>query len=352
MFYIFHGDDEYTRAEELSRLKARVLEDGVGELNVSLYDGKAITVVALMNACNTLPFFTDRRLIIVTDMLQQYDRRTTGRSADDQARLAGYLPRLPETTRLVFDESATLSADKGILASARLLPNGYVKEFPRLNTNRREDAERLRQWVSARARAKGVSIEPAAIARLIDYVGNDLRQLDSELEKLAGRAAYAREIRIDDVLALVVPNPETRVYEMLDHLGLRDRNGSLKSLHSLLATDPRYADGLYPLAMIVVRLGELLTLKDLDETQHLSEREGRVAMKVEEWRYRRLSEQSGLYTQAELIRLIEQAVEIDQGIKTGVLDPLLSLEMLLIDATRRPTLSGNTQRERNRSRMR
>jgi DNA polymerase-3 subunit delta len=352
MFYIFHGDDEYTRAEELTRLKARVIEDGVGELNVSIFDGKAITVVELMNACNTLPFFTGRRLIIVTDMLQQHDRRTTGRSADDLARLAEYLPRLPETTRLVFDESATLSEDKGLFPSIRLLPNGYVKEFPRLHTNRREDAERLRQWVSARARAKGVSIEPAAIARLIDYVSNDLRQLDAELEKLAGRVAYAREIRVDDVLALVVPNPETRVYEMLDHLGMRNRSGSLKSLHGLLATDPRFADGLYPLAMIVVRLEELLTLKDLAETQQLSDREVRGAMKVEEWRYKRLSEQSRLYTPAELTRLIQQAVEIDQGIKTGVLAPLLSLEMLLIDATRRPTSSGNAQRERNRSRIR
>jgi DNA polymerase-3 subunit delta len=352
MFYIFHGDDEFTQAEELGRLKTRVQQDGVGELNVSTYEGKDITFGDLINACNTLPFFSDRRLIIVTDMLQAYDKRATGRAAEGVAILSGYLPNLPDTTRLVFLESVRLAADKGALKALSTLPNAYVREFLRLNPNRREEAIRLRQWVSSRARAKGTTIDPAAIASLIAFAGNDFRQLDSELEKLAGRVAYAREIRVDDVLALVTPSPTTRVYEMLDQLGMRARTGALKSLHSLLATDPRYTDGLYPLAMIVVRLSDLLSIKDLAETQRLSEGEVRSTLKLEEWRYKRLSEQARLYTAEELTRLIHQALEIDKGLKSGTVDPVLSLEMLLIDATRRPARADGVQRERNRSRMR
>ena len=352
MFYVFHGDDEFTRAEELARFRARIQEDGVGELNVTTYDGRSTQVSEIINACNTLPFFTDRRLIIVTDMLQQYEGRSAKRHADDAEALANYLPRLPETTRLVFVESVSLPADKGILKTLSALPNAYVREFPALNPNKRDDAARLRQWISARARTKGVDIEPAAIAKLVEAVGGDLRQMDAELEKLAGRAGYAREIRADDVLALVTPSPETRVYEMLDYLGQRRRADALKSLHSLLATDPRYADGLYPLTMIVIRLSDLLTVKDLTENRRLDADQVRKAIKVEAWRYRRLAEQANLYSMDELVRLIRQALEIDRGIKTGALDPVLSLEMLLIDATRRPAQARGTQRERYRSRIR
>ena len=208
-----------------------------------------------------------------------------------------------------------------MLKALSALSNGYVKEFARLNVNRREDAARLRQWVSARAQAKGAPIEPAATGALIEAVGNDLRQLDSELEKLAGRVAYAREIRVQDVLDLVTPNPATRVYEMLDQLGLRSRTGALRGLHSLLATDPHYSDGLYPLAMIVVRLSDLLAIKDLADTQHLSAREVCSAMHVQDWQYKRLSDQARLYTSEELTRLVRQALEIDKGIKTGVAGP-------------------------------
>ncbi|MHB1317780.1 MAG: DNA polymerase III subunit delta [Anaerolineae bacterium] len=336
MFYVFHGEDEFTQAEELGRLKARVQQDGVGELNISSYDGGMISVGDLINACNTLPFFSDRRLIIVTNILQQVEKRASGRVTEAASLLTDYLPHLPDTTRLVFLESARLDSDKGVLKALSALPNAFVREFARLNPNRREEAARLRQWVSSRAHAKGLSIDPTAATALIESVGNDLRQLDSELEKLGGRVAYAREIRVDDVMALVTPNSTTRVYEMLDQLGMRSRSGALKGFHSLLASDPRYADGLYPLAMIVVRLSELLTIKDLAETQRLSEREVRSALKVEEWRYKRLSEQARLYAVEELTRLVHQALEIDKGLKSGTLDPILSLEMLLIEATRKP----------------
>ena len=95
MFYVFHGDDEYTQTEELARLRARVMEDGVGELNVSSFDGRNTSVAELINASNTLPFFSERRLIIVTNMLQQFEKRSTGRTAEQASLLASTSPICP-----------------------------------------------------------------------------------------------------------------------------------------------------------------------------------------------------------------------------------------------------------------
>jgi len=352
MFYIFHGEDEFSRSEDLARLKSKMMENGTGELNTTVYDGRSVALGELINACNTLPFFTSRRLIIVNDMLQRYERRSTGAAAEEVSSLVAYLPKLPETTRLVFDESVELSDDRGILPAVRGLPNAYIKAFPLLNRNNPEDARRLNQWISARARLKGTGIEPAAISRLVEYVGNDLRRLDTELEKLAGHAAYSREIRVEDVLTLVSPDPEARVYELLDAVGLRRRSAALKSLHNLVATEMRYADGLYPLAMLVVRFGELLTVKDLSENQHLTDQQIRAAMNLKDWQYRRLPEQSRQFTSEELVQLVQRAREIDQGIKTGELDAILSLEMLIIEATHRRASAGQAQRDRKRSRTR
>jgi len=352
MFYIFHGEDDFTRGEELARLRARVMEDGAGELNISAFDGRTLSVMELINASSTLPFFSERRLIVVTDMLQQFEKRSSGHAAEEAERLIQYLPTVPETTRLVFDESVTLATNRGILRKAQALPNGYIRAFPRLNTNRREDAERLRKWIAARGRAKGKGIDPSAVDKLIEYVGTDLRQLDAELDKLAAHAGYAREIRSDDVVDLVTVNPEARIFEMLDAVGMHARQAAISSLQRLLASDPRFSDGLYPLTMLVIRFGELLTVKDLRESQGLADREAQATMKMPEWRYRRLRDQARLFTADELVRLIQQARDIDWGIKRGAVEPVLSLEMLILDATRPAARPSVRQRERNRSRIR
>jgi len=154
------------------------------------------------------------------------------------------------------------------------------------------------------------------------------------------------------VLTLVSPYPEARVYELLDAVWLRHRSAALKSLHNLVATEMRYADGLYPLAMLVVRFGELLTVKDLSENQHLTDQQIRAAMNLKDWQYRRLPEQSRQFTSEELVQLVQRAREIYQGIKTGELDAILSLEMLIIEATHRRASAVQAQRDRKRSRTR
>jgi len=151
---------------------------------------------------------------------------------------------------------------------------------------------------------------------------------------------------------LVTVNPEARIFEMLDAVGMHARQAAISSLQRLLASDPRFSDGLYPLTMLVIRFGELLTVKDLRESQGLADREAQATMKMPEWRYRRLRDQARLFTADELVRLIQQARDIDWGIKRGAVEPVLSLEMLILDATRPAARPSVRQRERNRSRIR
>ncbi|MGI6367982.1 MAG: DNA polymerase III subunit delta [Anaerolineae bacterium] len=346
MFYIFHGDDEFTRSEEIARFRARIQEDGMGEINISTYDGKTIALAELLSACNTLPFFSDKRMVMVTDMLQRYEGRANKRLADEAEALAQFLPHLPESTRLVFVESIRLAHDNPVLRKVRDYSNAYIHEFAALRPNRPEEARQLQQWITARARAKGLAIEPAATARLIEAAGGDLRRLDAELDKLGAYADYARDIRADDVLSLVTPDPETPIYQLLDHLCQRRRGDALHSLHNVLASDPRSANGIYPLAAIAGRLSQLLATKDLLERQRLALPQAAKALKVADWQIRRLSSQAALFSSDELVRLLDQAMEIDRGLKTGDADPLLSLEMLVIEATRRTSRPAPAQRPR------
>lgn len=339
MFYIFYGEEELSRSEAVAGLRARMAEEDLGELNTATLDGRDLPLEELINACNTLPFLTQRRMIIVYDMLERYDRPA---SAEEAQRLADYLPTMPETTRLVFVESGALAKNNQLLARAKDLPGAIIREYAPLPPR----SEELRRWLAQRARTYGVAIEPQAVSLLIELVGNNLRALDQELAKLAGRLGYAGSIRAEDVRALVNPWPLTDIFGMVDALGLGDHRTALKLFHTLLADD---AQPLYLLAMISRQIRLILAAKDLQENEGLARPALAKRLGVRAFVADKLLRQTPLFSFQDLYRLLERTVEVDQGIKTGQLEPVLSLELLILAMCQ---CAARPQRARNRSRTR
>ena len=68
MFYIFHGEDEFSQSEELAGLRSRLAGDdpAMAELNTSTLDGTRLTLGELRHVCDSVPFMSDRRLVIVS----------------------------------------------------------------------------------------------------------------------------------------------------------------------------------------------------------------------------------------------------------------------------------------------
>ena len=69
MIYVFHGDDEFSRAEALADFKARMGDPVVADLNTTRLDGRKVTFGELIHACDTVPFMARVRLVIVDDLL-------------------------------------------------------------------------------------------------------------------------------------------------------------------------------------------------------------------------------------------------------------------------------------------
>ena len=69
MFYIFHGPDELSRTEALAKLKAQMGDPSLADLNTSTLDGESLTLGELQQVCDSLPFISDRRLVIVHNYL-------------------------------------------------------------------------------------------------------------------------------------------------------------------------------------------------------------------------------------------------------------------------------------------
>ncbi|MHB0857518.1 MAG: DNA polymerase III subunit delta [Anaerolineae bacterium] len=355
MFYILHGEEEFRRSEKVAELKAQVVSPALGDLNVTVLDGRKLSLAELINACNTLPFMADRRLVIVEDMLQRFDaRKRAGRrdatlapSATDEEvadKLAQALPDLPPTARLVFVERKTLAPSNPILKLATSDKASYVRAFAPLGANE------LGVWLRKRAEDKGVHIASEAAGLLTSYIGPDLRLLDQELVKLAAYIGFKGTIAVQDVRALVPATLESDIFGLVDSLGLRNRQLAVRHLQTLEASG---ANDLYLLTMIARQVRLILAAKDLNQRglgveqvrQELSLSKSFIAEK--------LIQQSGRFSMADLRAILERILAIDQGIKTGQLQGMLAIELLIVQvcSQQRPTRTADHQ-GRSRSRTR
>lgn len=324
MFYIFHGEDEFTCSERLAELKEKMGDPAMADLNTTVLDGSQVSLAELKLASDTMPFMSDRRLVIVDGLLSKLEPGEGKERAPWQEEyleeLVAYLKQLPGTTRLVFVEEKTIGEDNPVHRLALADERGFVKEFELPSRGE------LGHWIEERAKAKGAQIEPAAARELANFVGDNLRLLDQELGKLIAYTDGARPISRDDVHLLTSYVREANIFHMVDALGRRDGQRASKLLHRLLD------DGQHPLAllgMIVRQFRIMIQVKELAGrglgTRAIGARLGLPNFVVE----KELRQARG-FSIAQLEGIYHKLLETDLAIKTGQMDAVLALDMLVV----------------------
>ena len=222
MITLIHGPAELLRAEALAKIRANIADDpALADLNTAQFDGRQVTLAELQNACDTLPFLAERRLVVVEGLLQylaasKRARSQTAKQAGSKAStiakksqtkaskakskaLLAYLEQVPPTTELVFLEKDVLRGGAVLRHLLELQRDGGARVIV-CQKPRRYD---LSRWIRARAQGHRVTLDAGAVADLVEFVGDDLRQLDQELTKLADYVAGQRTVTRADVQALI-----------------------------------------------------------------------------------------------------------------------------------------------------
>lgn len=336
MYYIFHGEDEFSRTEQVSRFRAQMGDPQFADLNTLQFDGRKVTLGELQHACDAVPFLSDKRLVLVEGMLARFEPRRAksdneeGEPSEEAANpalakeLKEYLTRLPDSTRLVFLESKTLAKNNPILKhAAEDKKNAHVKEFAE------PKARDLPKWIRDRVKEKGGTIEPGAVEELAAHVGTDLRLLDIEVDKLM-TYRNGQTIRAEDVRTLVASVHESDVFALVDALGQREAGAALKLLHAQL--DHNAAPG-YLLSMIVRQFRLLLQMKDLAARGKTLDA-AREQLKLHPFVAEKTWKQALNFSLPQLEAIYQKLLDVDVAIKTGRSEPVVALDVLIVELTR------------------
>jgi DNA polymerase-3 subunit delta len=328
VLYLLSGEDDFSFNQYLEEIKTGIGDRTTLEVNTSTLDGREVTLDQLRSVCETAPFFSEKRLVIVNGLLERFEpRRPSNRKAktarltdqrEDYKSFSGYIVNIPPSTTLVLVDGQLKSNNslfKEIAAKAE------VKIFPPLRDIK------LRQWIQRRVTEEGGTISSPAIGLLARLVGSNLWTLASEINKLV-MFASGRRIEEEDVDAITSSAQEASVFAMVDAIIALNTATAEQLLHQLLQR------GVAPAQLLVMLTRQVRMMVQGKELKGQGKPANEVQNKLglsSEFALRKTLEQADKYSWERLKEIYHRLLEADLSIKTGRYDGELALNILLAE---------------------
>ena len=317
--YLLFGEEQYLvrffRDRLVKACMGKTIDELKGDMNFFCFSGKDVTVNDFSDAALTMPFFAERRMIVV-EGAELFAR------ANDE--LLTLLKNLPESTLLVFLEE---KPDKRLTTFKELSRIGLVEEFVPQND------ERLTGFIVHRAQDAKLNITQAAVRTILDDTGRDMFAIASEMEKLTAYCMDKGVIEKTDVDELCHVTVQDRVFDMIGFMANRQQKDALKLYYDLLELrEPP----LKILALIAKQFRILIAVKDLmnhgmssEQIGQKMEFKGRDAKAVA-YVARKYEAQAKQFSTEELKNALRDAAEYDRLFKSGGISDRMAVELLLI----------------------
>ena len=343
MWYLFHGPNSMARDEEISKMKAKLGEPDIASLNTTMLDRTA-TLSEIAGAADAMPFLADKRLVVVQGWLagqaagKGKSKKAKGKgksvSAEEEESplkaMLDYLKDTSETTRLIFAEDDLLPETHPLMKLAEDKDSGgHTKVFAM-------PADPVR-WIVDRAKAKDSEIAPQAAVLLSNKINrgssNDrdhfvsdsrtyLYKLDNELEKLAAYA-LGRRIESADVEALVWDEDVADIFKFIDAISIRNGEDAFRFVRGVLVR------GESPLVVLSHMARQTRLMIQAKEHADLSNDALAQHIGVHPFVAKKALQQAQRFQMSELLGAHEAVLQADVAIKTGQMDDVTALDVLV-----------------------
>jgi len=310
--YLLYGEERY-----LVHHYADSLTAAIGEPDN--FEG-ASSIEKIINAADTLPFLTEKRLIRVRDS----KLFVSGRKADSET-MTAYLPNVPDSTVLIFIESEV--DRRGRLFKKAVEMGGVMEcETP--------SPQILTTWLARLFKEQGKTIDPTAANLLLRYSAHNMTSLVQETKKLAAYVGENPNITPQDIQAICSPTLQTRVFDLIGAMGNAQAPDALNMYHNMLLMKEQ---PLMILAMIIRQFRIILMVKAAEE-KRMPKAQMTKALGLRSFVIDEALNQGKRFSIQRIISALEDCQDTDIKVKTGLISAEIGVELLILTYGRKAAL--------------
>lgn len=304
--YLLYGEEAYLRKQYRDRLKSAIIGDDT--MNYHYYEGKNISVGEMIDLAETLPFFAERRLIVLEN---------SGLFKSGGEELAEYLSAKPESAYFLFVET---EVDKRSKLYKKVQSAGYAAEFTV------QDEATLKKWILGMVKKEEKNISGAALNYLIEKTGTDMENIRKEMEKLFCYCLEKDIIEIADIEEICTKRISSHIFDMISAIADKKQKKALELYYELLALKEP------PMRILFLIARQFNLLMQVKELQKKGFRDKAIGEKVglPGFIAGKYVTQSARFSKEDLREAVEACVEAEEAIKTGKMNDNMSVELLII----------------------
>ncbi|MEE0954817.1 MAG: DNA polymerase III subunit delta [Eubacterium sp.] len=308
--YLLYGPEEYLKGSYTKALVKALAPDG-NSMNFTTFDGEDTDPAQIVLLGNTLPFFADKRTILV---------KNSGlfkAKAEAVEELADFIRKQPDTAVLVFSEA---EIDKRNVLYKAIQKCGRVASFDT------QDGDFLVRWVYTKLKKEGRQITRPTLEKFLSMTGTDMENISQELEKLICYTMGRSTITDQDVEAICTQQLSDRIFDMISAVAGHQQKKAMELYTDLLElkTEPRRI--LFLLARQFNMLFQIRGLLD----EGLGQNAIAAALKQPPWLIRKSIPLCKGYRTEQLRAITEEFVQTEEDVKSGRLNDRISVEMLIV----------------------
>jgi DNA polymerase-3 subunit delta len=308
--YLLYGEESYLKRQ----FKKRFIEGMIPKddtMNFTYFEGKGINIEGVIESADTMPFFSDCRLIIL-------ENSGFFKSGDNP--LVSYLKEVPETTRIIFIEDKISKNSKMYNAVKKY---GSITELP----YQKEDT--LRRWISNKVGEEGKEMEPATIHYFLQKVGTGMENIHNELTKLCAYVGSNTIIAKSDIDAVCITQIEGKVFELTKAVAEKNSNRALELYYDLLdVKEP-------PMRILSLMAMEFRRINQVKDLTRRGYNPGQIAGKsgINQYFIRDYIKRGQRFTKESLRNILEEIAILDRNIKVGKISDRMAVEVFIVQTS-------------------
>lgn len=305
--YLLYGPEAYLKKQYKDKLKSAMAAPD-DNMNFTAFEGKDTNAKEVIDLAETMPFFADRRVILI-------ENSGFFKNAADE--IAEYLKQVAPATHFIFVEE---EIDKRSKAYKAVKTAGKIVEFAEQNE------ELLTRWVLGRLKKEGKNITGNVMQFFLSKTGTDMGNIDRELEKLICYALDRDVITMEDVEAVTTEQISNKIFDMVNAIAEHDQKKALDLYYDLLALkEPPMR-----IMFLISRQFQILfnvksaTMKRVDN-HTIAQKAG-----IPDFAVRRNQGQARNFTLDQLKQAIQDGVFYEEAVKTGRMNDQMAVELFII----------------------
>lgn len=310
--FLLYGQEQYLLEKNTEKIIQTYLQQEEMDLNLEVLESLPKDIFELLNKCETLPFMAEYRVVVLknTGIFEYKDKAAL-------ELLTEKIAKLLESTVLIIREAAV---DKRKKLFKLFQDRGCAAEQNYLNE------EQLIQFLGKWFYRYRLRIKASAVKLLLQRAGMELSSLLNECEKLA---ALAEEVVTDEMVTAIVPERlESKVFQLTDALGRKDRQAAMENYQVMLQNRESVTG-------ILFMIGR--QIRQISQTKILLEKRTPAAeiakfLGVQPFVLNKLTAQAKLFRMEELSRLLRELVQLEWDYKSGRADLETGIALLIVSA--------------------